>query len=37
MEIALTGKTQADVKLERFLDPEDWNGSVDAVFREYAY
>jgi glutamate--cysteine ligase len=35
MEIALTGKTQADVKLERF--HKEWNESVDPVFREYAY
>ena len=35
MEIALSGKTQADVKLDRFHG--EWNGSVDPVFREYAY
>jgi glutamate--cysteine ligase len=35
LEIALSGKTQADTKLELFHGP--WNGSVDPVFREYAY
>ena len=35
MEIALSGKTQADVKLELFHG--EWNGSVDPVFRDYAY
>jgi glutamate--cysteine ligase len=34
-EIALSGKTQADTKLELF--HSRWNGSVDPVFREYAY
>ncbi|MEX1828012.1 glutamate--cysteine ligase [Luteibacter sp. CQ10] len=35
LEIALSGKTQADTKLELFHGK--WNGSVDPVFREYAY
>ena len=35
LEIALSGKTQADVKLEKFHGV--WNGSVDPVFKEYAY
>jgi glutamate--cysteine ligase len=35
LEIALSGKTQADTKLEQFHGK--WNGSVDPVFREYAY
>jgi glutamate--cysteine ligase len=35
MEIAISGKTQADVKLERFHG--EWNGSVDPLFRDYAY
>ena len=35
LEIALAGKTQADVKLEKFHG--EWNGSVDPVFKDYAY
>jgi glutamate--cysteine ligase len=35
MEMALSGKTQADVKLELFNGK--WNQSVDPLFREYAY
>jgi glutamate--cysteine ligase len=35
LEIALSGKTQADTKLEQF--HANWNGSVDPVFSEYAY
>jgi glutamate--cysteine ligase len=35
MEIALSGKTQADSKLELFHGK--WNESVDPVFRDYAY
>jgi glutamate--cysteine ligase len=34
-EIALSGMTQADTKLELFHGT--WNGSVDPVFRDYAY
>jgi glutamate--cysteine ligase len=35
MEIAISGKTKADVQLERFHN--EWNGSVDPAFSEYAY
>ncbi|URX64132.1 glutamate--cysteine ligase [Luteibacter anthropi] len=35
LEIALSGKTQADTKLELFHGK--WHGSVDPLFREYAY
>src|SRR3954467_2034737 len=34
-EMALSGKTQADTKLELFHGR--WNGSVDPIFTEYAY
>jgi len=35
VEIAETGRTPAQVKLDEFHGP--WNGSVDPLFREYAY
>jgi glutamate--cysteine ligase len=35
VEIAETGRTAAQVKLEEFRGP--WNGNVDPLFREYAY
>jgi glutamate--cysteine ligase len=35
LEIVETGKTPAEDKLERFHGP--WQGSVDPVFREFAY
>ncbi len=34
-EIAETGRTPAQIKLERFNGP--WKGSIDPLFREYAY
>jgi len=35
VEIAESGRTPAQVKLDEFHGP--WNGSVDPLFREYAY
>src|SRR5258708_30395127 len=35
LEIAETGRTLAEIKLDEFRGP--WNGSVDPLFREYAY
>jgi glutamate--cysteine ligase len=34
-EIAATGRTRAEEKLDRF--HEDWKGAVDPVFTEFAY
>ena len=35
MDIAESGQTPADVKLKKF--ESEWNGSIDPIFREYAY
>src|SRR5258708_9124117 len=35
LEIAETGRTLAEIKLDELRGP--WNGSVDPLFREYAY
>lgn len=34
-EVAESGKTQAEIKLEQY--QKEWNQSVDPIFREYAY
>ena len=34
-EIAASGKSASTILLEKFHGP--WNGSVDPMFREYAY